>query len=52
MTLSNKPSPQKTAKKSLKLQTAVKAGGQGIYDRRDISIILNDNAANEVRRWK
>ena len=24
---------------------------RGIYDRRDISIILNDNAAQEVRRW-
>ena len=23
----------------------------GQYDRRDISIILNDNAGNEVRRW-
>jgi phage tail-like protein len=23
----------------------------GQYDRRDISIILNDNAGNEIRRW-
>jgi len=23
----------------------------GQYDRRDISVILNDNAGNEVRRW-
>ncbi|HAS40693.1 MAG TPA: hypothetical protein DCS93_09455 [Microscillaceae bacterium] len=33
------------------LQDWWRACRDGQYDRRDISIILNDNAANEIRRW-
>ena len=33
------------------LQDWWKNAREGQYDRRDISIILNDNAGNEVRRW-
>jgi len=33
------------------LQKWWEAASEGQYDRRDISIILNDNAGNELRRW-
>ena len=33
------------------LQEWWKNARDGQYDRRDISVVLNDNAANEVRRW-
>ena len=33
------------------LQDWWRACRDGQYDRRDISIILNDNAGNEIRRW-
>jgi len=33
------------------LQKWWEAASQGQYDRRDISIVLNDNAGNEIRRW-
>ncbi|MEM7160530.1 MAG: phage tail protein [Myxococcota bacterium] len=33
------------------LQDWLEACRDGQYDRRDLAIILNDNAANEVRRW-
>lgn len=33
------------------LQDWWRACSDSQYDRRDISIILNDNAANEIRRW-
>ncbi|MEM1141833.1 MAG: phage tail protein [Pseudomonadota bacterium] len=33
------------------LQAWWRAARDGQYDRRDISIILNDNAGNEIRRW-
>ncbi len=28
-----------------------RAARDGQYDRRDISVVLNDNAGNEIRRW-
>ena len=33
------------------LQDWWKNARDGQYDRRDISVILNDNAGNEIRRW-
>jgi phage tail-like protein len=33
------------------LQNWWRACRDGQYDRRDISIVLNDNAGNEIRRW-
>ena len=33
------------------LQEWWRAARDGQYDRRDVSIILNDNAGNELRRW-
>ena len=33
------------------LQDWWRAARDGQYDRRDVSIILNDNAGNEIRRW-
>lgn len=33
------------------LQDWWRACRDGQYDRRDISIVLNDNAGNEIRRW-
>jgi len=33
------------------LQAWWRAARDGQYDRRDVSIILNDHAGNEVRRW-
>ena len=33
------------------LQRWRQAASEGQYERRDISIILRDNAGNEVRRW-
>ena len=33
------------------LQDWWRAARDGQYDRRDVSIVLNDNAGNEIRRW-
>jgi hypothetical protein len=41
----------KATKKTRKLKTNIRAGeGMSVTDRRDISIILNDNAGNEIRK--